>query len=118
QGNRGEQIVQDAADSSWAWLALLMIVEQINVAGVAAFEPKDDAPVSGDRYGPEACKVALERMQTKTRQVHIADLRSFFETRENPLDLSCMIRQHPPSVSLLEQELEALVAEADDHREM
>jgi hypothetical protein len=55
-------------------------------------------------------------MQPKTGQVHVAHRGSLVETGKNALDLGHMVRPHPPPVSLLEQELETLVAEADDHR--
>ena len=48
-------------------------------------------------------------------QVHVADLRRLFEAREYASDLVCMARSYLPPVSLLEQELETLVAEASYH---
>jgi hypothetical protein len=38
-----------------------MIVEQVDAAGVAAFEPKHDTPISRNCYRPESSKIALER---------------------------------------------------------
>lgn len=64
-----------------------MVIDEIDLAGVSVLEPEDNAPVSGHRYGPEARKVALERMQTKALEVYIADLRRLFQASENPRDL-------------------------------
>lgn len=79
-----------------------MVIDEIDLAGVSVLEPEDNAPVSGHRYGPEARKVALERMQTKAREVHIADLRRLFQASENPRDLGRVVRSHPFPVSRLE----------------
>ena len=48
-----------------------MIIAIINVDHVAAREPEYHSPVRADRYRPKAFQIALERMQPKSRQVHI-----------------------------------------------
>jgi hypothetical protein len=94
---------------------LLVVVNQINIAGAAVAESKNDAPVARHGDGPETGKVSLERMQPKARQVHVADLGRLVETRQDALDLSDMVRIQPTAVSLLEQKPEALMPPADDH---
>jgi hypothetical protein len=80
-----------------------MIVDQIDVMGVASIEVENDTPVGPDGHGPEAGQVALERMQPETGQVHLADLIRLIETRENALDLVDLIRPELAPIALLVQ---------------
>ena len=43
-----------------------MVINQIDVVSVAVLKAKDDALVSGYRYGPKAFEFALERVKPKT----------------------------------------------------
>jgi hypothetical protein len=48
-----------------------MIVDQIDIMGVAVFQAKDDAPVGRNPNGPESMQISRQRMQAETRQVHV-----------------------------------------------
>ena len=45
-----------------------VIVNQVNINGIAVFEAKDDAPIRGDLDRPVAGPVAFEWVEVKTRQ--------------------------------------------------
>lgn len=92
-----------------------MIVDQIDIAGVPALETEDDAPVTRYCHGPVPGEIASQPMQSVAGQAHVGWFRCFLKTGKNSLDLIHMIRLYPPSVSSLEKELKAFVAEANDH---
>jgi hypothetical protein len=94
---------------------LLMIIDRIDIAGMAALEAKDDAPVARDRHRPIPPELALERMEPKARQTHIADLDRGIEARKDSPDLVGMFRRNPASVVVLEEARQTLVAEAADY---
>ena len=49
-----------------------MAVDQIHVAGVAAFESKDNTPVAGHRDRPETRKITFEWVQPEAGQIRQA----------------------------------------------
>ena len=95
-----------------------MVVHQIDVMGVAGIEAKDDAPIRPDGHGPEPDQITLERMQPETRQVHLANLVGFIETRQNALDLVDLIRPELAPIAFLVQPLQSAVPKAPDHGDM
>ena len=48
-----------------------MCIEVANVASLAVLESEDDAPVSGDIYGPEAFQVASQAVEPPAWDVHV-----------------------------------------------
>src|SRR5580698_1099998 len=62
---------------------LLMVVDQIDITTVAGLEAKDHPPIGPNRHCPESSQVALQRMQSKARQIHIGDDFGCVESREN-----------------------------------
>jgi hypothetical protein len=68
-----------------------MIINQIDIIGVASFKTEGDTPVGADSDGPEACQAAPKRVKPKAGQVHMADLGGFIETGENALYLVNLI---------------------------
>jgi hypothetical protein len=95
-----------------------MIVDQIDVVGVAAIEAEDSTPVGSYGHSPEPGQVALERVQPETGQVHLADLVSFIETRENALDLVDLIRPELAPIAFLIQPPQSAMLKAPDHGDM
>ena len=88
-----------------------MIVDQIHVAGIAGFKPKDDTPVAADRNGPEARQVSLQGMETPTGQAHVAGLRRLVQPGQNALDLAGQVGADPAPVALVVEAFQALVTE-------
>jgi len=54
---------------------LLVIVDVVNIVGVALLETKDDAPVRPDSNAPEVFKIALQAMQPEAGQFMSSGLR-------------------------------------------
>jgi hypothetical protein len=50
---------------------LLVIIDQINIAGVAFIKAKNDAPICPDCNAPEVFEIALQAMQFEAGQVHV-----------------------------------------------
>ena len=75
-----------------------MVVDQIHIAGVAAFELKDNTPVSGHRNRPKTSKITLERVQPEAGQVHITGRGRLFEAGEDAFNLVRVFRLHLPPV--------------------
>src|SRR3990172_2494360 len=51
---------------------LLVVINQIDIPHVSVSKTKDDAPVRPNGHAPEAFQVALERMQSESREFHIS----------------------------------------------
>ena len=92
-----------------------MVVHQVHIADMHAFETEHDAPVSGHADRPLTDKIPLQRVKPESRQIHVRRSGRLVEACQNPLDLGNGSRRNSPSVRLLIEKLEALVAEADYH---
>ena len=91
-----------------------MVINQIHVPDITALKAEDDTPVSRHRDRPVAGEVAPQRVQSESRQVHVARLGRFIETGENTFDLGEQIGRNAPTVTPFEQTLEPCVAKAND----
>ena len=60
-----------------------MIVDVVNIVGVALLETKDDAPVRPDSHAQKPLKIALQGMQPEAGQVHVFGLSGSIEDGEN-----------------------------------
>ena len=95
-----------------------MVVDQVDVMGMAGIEAENDTPISSDSHSPKPGQIALERMQPEPRQVHLSDLIGLIETRENALNLVNLIRPELAPIALLVQSPQSTVPEAPDHDSM
>ena len=50
-----------------------MVIDIINVLGVALDETENDPPVSPNGHGPKTLHLAFELVQPKTRHVHMGN---------------------------------------------
>jgi hypothetical protein len=89
-----------------------MIVDQIDVEGVAVLEPEYDPPVCPHRYGPEASQIPSQGMKAKAWQGDILDRARRIQQAENVLDPVDELRIDPLPFAILEQAFEALVTKA------
>jgi hypothetical protein len=48
-----------------------MVVEKVNIAGVAALETENHPPVPANDHGPEALPVTGRRMQPEAWRIHV-----------------------------------------------
>ena len=92
-----------------------MIVDQIHFAGIAAIEPKDNSPISGDRNRPRAVKVSFQRMESQSRQVYVSWICRDFETCEDSFDLSGLSGGNSAPIAFLIKAPETLMAKMYDH---
>ena len=92
-----------------------MVIDQVHVSGTRAREAKDNAPVAGHGDRPITGKIAFQRMQPEARQIHAGGSRHLVETCQDTLHLGNVRWRHPLSIPFLEEKLETLVPEADNH---
>ena len=71
-----------------------MVIDIINVQGVAVREAEYHAPVCSDRHRPETLPVAFERTQAKPRQAHILCRGGSIQPRENVTQLFDVLLDH------------------------
>ena len=86
--------------------------------GVAGIEAENDTPIGPEGHSPEPGQITLERMQPEAGQVHLADLVSFIETRENALDLADLVRPELASIASLVKPPQSAMPKATDHGDM
>lgn len=92
-----------------------MVVAIIDQNGVFSFKREGQSPVAADIYGPVTFEVAMERMQSPSRSVHV--FRRFgiikgeklFPQSFRMTGLNLRPRSAP------KEQFESLVAEASDH---
>ena len=53
-------------------ISLLVVVQVVDVDGMAGFEPKDHAPVGAHEHGPKPGIFALQPVQPQTGQVQVS----------------------------------------------
>ncbi|MGH9433723.1 MAG: hypothetical protein ACRD3T_19515 [Terriglobia bacterium] len=73
----------------------LVIIDIINILGVALGKTENHPPVSPDGHGPKAFSSGLERMQPETRHVHIGHGAGRVEPRENIPKFNDVFSRHP-----------------------
>lgn len=78
-----------------------MVIDIINIHGVALDEPENHSPVRPNCHGPKPFQLALKRMKTEARQVHISWLGRSIKTRENIAQLFRVLAIDAPLVVVL-----------------
>ncbi len=79
-------------------------------------EPKGDPPVRASSDSPRTFTISFQRVQAKGRLVHILNPFCDVERREDQPQPVELISLELPPIVLLEQELQALMPEASNHR--
>ena len=92
-----------------------MVVNQGNVASVAIFKTKDDTPVGTNGHGPISLVIDLKLVQTIAWEIESLRGGSGIQYCQNTVDFVDQISAKAAAIVLLEQPLQALVLEADDH---
>ena len=92
-----------------------MVVEIVDIHGVAVFEAKRHSPVPRNGYGVVSPHAALERMQPKAGNIHpfraCAPVQGGQNSEEFPDVLLCNLRRTP----LLVEFFQAAMPERPDH---
>jgi len=78
-----------------------MIINIVNIDRVGSVEAKDDTSVGSNGDRPKPFQSALERMQTKSRHVHVRCRLSRVEPCEDIPQFDDVIGCHAPGVILL-----------------
>jgi hypothetical protein len=91
-----------------------MVVEQIDIEGIAIFEAENDAPVGGYLNRPEAFQLALERVEPEAWGVHVSHSRRDVQAAQDAADLGHVLRPDTAAIALLEEALQPPMPEAPD----
>jgi hypothetical protein len=92
-----------------------MIVDKIDIEGVALVETKNNPPVTADRDAPETFKIATQPVQAEARDVHIVDGPGGVQTAQQEDDLLHQIGSQFAAIVVLEQSLETAMSNVADH---
>jgi hypothetical protein len=92
-----------------------MVINQINVMNMWAFESERYSPVSRHGHGPNASPIALQRVQTQARDIHVLGGHCGIQPVENPANLGEQISADLAGIVSLKQPFQPLVPDAPDH---
>jgi hypothetical protein len=92
-----------------------MIIHQIYIHGVMAFESKDDAPIARNGYRPLSLPAALQGMKLEAWNSHARRARSRIQRRKNHPQLADLMRTYAAHIVSGKEPLQSLVAEVQDH---
>jgi hypothetical protein len=92
-----------------------VVVDKVNVAGIAIFEPEYHSPIAVYDHGPKSLAIAGHRMQAKPRRIHVQRLGGGVETRQHTLDLTHEVGAYLASVAALKKPLKPAMAKIPDH---
>jgi hypothetical protein len=92
-----------------------MVIHEVNVECLAAFKPENYSPVRAHGNRPEACQLALERMESERCIIEIAYLFGCVHQSQDLSDFPCMLRVESFCIVMLEKLSQTFVLEAFDH---
>ena len=92
-----------------------MIIEEIDIEGIAVLETENDPSVAADRDAPEALEIAAQAMQTHALDVHVVNRNGGIQAEEQAGYLIDQIGPQLASVIVLEQSPEPAMANAPEH---
>ena len=84
-----------------------MCIEVANVAWFAGLESENDAPISGDIYGPEASEVAFQSVQSPTWDIHILRVGGYVEVSQDAFYSAKVLGADATSISMLIKTLQS-----------
>lgn len=92
-----------------------MIVDQIDIIGIAIVEPKDYAPVGPDSHTPESLQFSFKWMQCKAGEAHVFRSLRPIQNSENVFDLLNVIGPDAFGSPVFKQAFQAFVLEGSNH---
>lgn len=95
-----------------------MVVQIVNVNGMASLEAEYYSPICPYRYRPEVLVFTFKTMKPEAGQVHILRGEGCIQPRQNVSDDFAMIRVNAACVAPLEKSLKRPVPETLDHGEL
>src|SRR5580704_5834336 len=94
-----------------------MVIDEIDVRSIPAFELENYSPVARNPNRPLPFTFAAEGMQPQTGQCHIGWRQGGFEGREDEPQPLHVLRGNTPCIAAQMQTLQAFVAKAKNHYE-
>jgi hypothetical protein len=92
-----------------------MVIDVIDIQCFAIGETKHHAPVGADRYGLEALQVALERVQAKTRKVHVGNVAGGVKARDNVAQFLHVFGRDAARIVVIPEAFQSLVTNRTNH---
>ena len=92
-----------------------MVVNVVDIAGVAGLESKDHAPVCADGHGMKPLQGTMQCMQTPARCVQVRRLPGAGECRQDQPEFDRMAWLDASARTVREELSQALVPEVPDH---
>jgi hypothetical protein len=94
-----------------------VVIDQIDIRGVALLETENDAPVGTDGDAPITRELAFQRVQPKARQIELLRACRHIEPGQHARNLICMLRVHLAPVVVFVKAAQAAMSKATDHNE-
>jgi len=94
-----------------------VVIDQINIGGVALLKAEDDPPVGAHGDAPVPREVAFERMEPEARQVELFRSGRFVETGQHTGDFVHVLRVHLAPVIVFVKSSQAAMSKLSDHRQ-
>lgn len=92
-----------------------MVVNELDIVGIAILEPENNAPITGHLHAPKAFQLAFQRMQVPARPIEVAWLLRNIQEEQNILHGRKMIRSHLTFVVTFIEPLQAAILKRPDH---
>jgi hypothetical protein len=92
-----------------------VVIDQINIRGVALLKAKNNPPVGAYRDAPISGQVASQRMQAEAGQVELIRFRRLVEARQHAGDFVRMLRVQLAPVVVFIKPPQAAMSKAPDH---
>jgi hypothetical protein len=92
-----------------------VVIDKINIIGIAFLESEDDAPVRPDGYAPKALEITFQGVEVETGKVHVFRLTGTVQDSHDVLDFLEVIGADAFGFPILEEPFEALMPEALNH---
>jgi hypothetical protein len=96
----------------------LVIVDQVDVSGMAGLEAEDDAPVARDADGPIAFHISREGVKLEARKIHFLWIVGFVEAGKDTPDLVHPLRREALAIVSFIEPFEPAMPKALDHAPM
>lgn len=95
-----------------------MIVDHVDVAGMAGLEAEGDAPVARDADGPKPFHISREGVKLEARKVHLLRFVGFVEAGKDTPDLIHPVRREAFAIVFFIEPFEPAMAKALDHAQL
>ena len=92
-----------------------MVINIIDVAGVAVLKAKNNAPVGAYRHGVGPKQFTLKRVQPVAREIRIGDDFRRFKTCQNAAQFLCVFRKYAAGIVIFIKPFQSFVTDRADH---